>query len=109
MLERQIGLSRAIAKLIIEHPHLELLPQSTNSLEERLSRIFIIVLFRAKDMQLNAQLVQKINASRHIFVSGTSWEGKPACRFAVSNWQVKIERDLDIIKEVLNGVSSKTA
>ncbi|KAH6637700.1 pyridoxal-dependent decarboxylase [Boeremia exigua] len=102
MLERQIALSRGIAEYIHESEDLELLPRSEGFVKEYLSSIYIIVLFRAKDGDLNEQLVTKIKESRKVYVSGTSWEGRPACRFAVSNWMVDVERDLPIIKQILH-------
>ncbi len=63
----------------------------------------IIVLFRARDDNLNELLVQKINDTRKMYVSGTRWEGKAACRIAVSTWKVEVERDLQLVKEVLEG------
>ncbi|KAB2580817.1 Alpha-methyldopa hypersensitive protein [Lasiodiplodia theobromae] len=105
MLERQIRLSRAIAGLILDHAAYELLPQSDASRNDILGGIYIIVLFRARNETLNRELVKRINATSKIYVSGTSWEGAPACRFAVSNWQVDQERDLAIIREVLDTVS----
>jgi hypothetical protein len=54
---------------------------------------------------LNAELVKRVNCSRRIYVSGTQWEGKAAARFAVANWQVDVERDLAVIKEVLREVA----
>jgi glutamate/tyrosine decarboxylase-like PLP-dependent enzyme len=104
MLERQIELSRGIAKFILESDEYELLPRFEGSTEEILSNIYVIVLFRAKDETLNEQLVQKIKASRKVYVSGTAWNGQPACRFAVSNWQVDVSRDLPLIEEVLKEV-----
>ncbi|OJD37956.1 tyrosine decarboxylase [Diplodia corticola] len=108
MLERQIRLSRAIAGLILDHAAYELLPHSSASRGEILQHIYVIVLFRARDENLNRQLVSRINATSKIYVSGTSWEGAPACRFAVSNWQVDQDRDLAIIREVLDAVSQDT-
>ncbi|KAL0259998.1 hypothetical protein SLS55_005741 [Diplodia seriata] len=105
MLERQILLSRAIAGLIIDHAAYELLPHSSAPRSEVLEHIYVIVLFRARDENLNRELVSRINATSKIYVSGTSWEGSPACRFAVSNWQVSQTRDLAIIREVLDVVS----
>jgi glutamate/tyrosine decarboxylase-like PLP-dependent enzyme len=104
MLERQIELSRGIAQFILESEDYELLPRSSGSASERLSDIFIIVIFRAKDDELNKSLVDKIKATRKIYVSGTAWGGKPACRFAVSNWMADVKKDLPIIKEVLRSV-----
>lgn len=104
MLERQIQLSRGIAQYILGSSEYELLPKREASREEILDGIFIIVLFRAKNEELNKQLVNKIKAIRKIYVSGTSWEGRPACRFAVSNWMADVDRDLPIIKQVLQEI-----
>lgn len=105
MLERQIRLSRAIAGLIIDHAAYELLPHSSASRSEVLQHIYVIILFRARDENLNRELVGRINSTSRVYVSGTSWDGAPACRFAVSNWQVDQDRDLAIIREVLDMVS----
>ncbi|GAB7332853.1 hypothetical protein MBLNU13_g04572t1 [Cladosporium sp. NU13] len=107
IITRQITLSRAIATHIDSHPAYELLPlaSSSTSLEERLSRIYVIVIFRAKDAGLNSELVKRINGLRKLYVSGTQWEGKAAARFAVANWQVDVERDLAVIKDVLQEVA----
>ncbi|KAF2685869.1 pyridoxal-dependent decarboxylase [Lentithecium fluviatile CBS 122367] len=107
MLERQIELSRGVAQFILDHDGYELLHQSDASKEEILDGIFIIVLFRAKDEDINSSLVATIKATRKFYVSGTSWEGRPGCRFAVSNWQTDAKRDLPIIKEVLNEIVKK--
>jgi glutamate/tyrosine decarboxylase-like PLP-dependent enzyme len=99
MLERQITLARRIAAFIGSHNGYEILPAGPGEQD-----IFMIVLFRAADEKLNAELVKRINGTSKIYVSGTSWEGKPACRFAVSNWQVDVERDVGIIQNVLSSV-----
>ena len=103
MLQQQIRLARSIAEFLFDHPQYEVLP-AASSKEALLDSIFIIVLFRAKDEHLNKELVVKINASSKIYVSGTSWDGKPACRFAISNWQADEHRDIEIVKEVLESV-----
>jgi glutamate/tyrosine decarboxylase-like PLP-dependent enzyme len=105
MLARQIDLARRIARIVLEHDAYELLPKSqwTKGLEE----IFIIVLFRAVDDDLNKNLVRLINETRRIYISGTAWDGKPAARFAISNWQVDVNRDSNLIKQVLDEVSFK--
>lgn len=105
MLERQIQLARGIAQYVLESSQYELLPQKEASHEDILNGIFIIVLFRAKDEELNKQLVDKIKATRKIYVSGTSWEGRPACRFAISNWMADVGRDLPVIKKVLQDLA----
>lgn len=104
VLERQVALSRGIAEYIFESDSFELLPRFKGPVEEALNSVYIIVLFRARDEELNKELVTRIKASRKIYVSGTSWEGKPACRFAVSNWMVDMDRDLPLIKQVLQDV-----
>ncbi|KAF2657795.1 pyridoxal-dependent decarboxylase [Lophiostoma macrostomum CBS 122681] len=106
MLERQVILSRGIAEFVLDSEDFELLPKFEGSRAEVLSNIYIIVLFKAKNEGLNKELVQRIKASRRIYVSGTAWDGLPACRFAVSNWRADIEKDLPVIKEVLTEVVS---
>lgn len=112
MLMRQIGLARGIARFVLDSEHYELLPQSEHGElvegEQRgdlLDSIFIIVLFRANDPKLNEQLVARIKETRKVYVSGTSWQGKPACRFAVSNWMVDVDRDLPVVTQVLQEVA----
>jgi glutamate/tyrosine decarboxylase-like PLP-dependent enzyme len=104
MLERQIALSRGIARFINSSKEYELLPR-VDTEDDTTSRIYIIVLFRAIDERLNEQLVAKIKESRKIYVSGTRWEGRSACRFAVSNWMVDVDRDLAVVKHVLMDVA----
>lgn len=107
ILERQVRLARAIAAYILENPAYELLPLtdiSSSSPEDRLARVYVIVIFRARDEALNSELVKRVNSTRKLYVSGTQWEGRAAARFAVANWQVDVERDLAIIKEVLEEV-----
>ncbi|KAL2356171.1 pyridoxal phosphate-dependent transferase [Cryomyces antarcticus] len=108
MLERQVRFARAVAKFVLGHGAYELLPERVPHTSERdaLADIYIIVLFRARDETLNKDLVKHINASRTIYVSGTSWKGFPACRFAVSNWRVDSARDLPIVTRILDEVSS---
>jgi glutamate/tyrosine decarboxylase-like PLP-dependent enzyme len=105
MLARQVSLSRKIAELLFSHPDYVLLPESTLPIQETLEDIFMIVLFRAKDDDLNKDLMNRINSTLKIFVSGTEWDGKPAARFAVSNWQVDVAKDLATIEGVLNEVA----
>lgn len=101
MLQRQIALARRITAVIGGYDAYELLPADLDKEQQT----FIIVLFRAVDEKVNAELVKKINSTTKIYVSGTSWDGKPACRFAVSNWQVDVERDIKIIEAVLKSVA----
>lgn len=116
ILQRQIELARAIAAFVREHPAYELLPladpassssssfSSSSPAEERLAQIYVIVIFRAKDEGLNGELVQRMNGTRKLYVSGTRFGGRAAARFAVANWQVDVGRDLKVVKEVLEEV-----
>lgn len=106
MLIRQIHFARVVATFIHHHPALELLPEHIAQGNGAGKEIFVIVLFRAKDPGLNAELVSRINASAQIYVSGTMWGGKPASRIAVSNWQVDPQRDLGRVRGVIEGVLS---
>lgn len=90
MLERQILLSRTISEYMLRSEKYELLParggedgQGVVGVEERLQEMFIIVIFRAKDVERNKELVSRINGTRKVYVSGTMWDGRPAARFAV--------------------------
>jgi glutamate/tyrosine decarboxylase-like PLP-dependent enzyme len=106
MFARQVRLARLIAASIHAHPAFALLPFPSRPLDSR--DIGIIVLFRALDDQINNTLVKRINHSGRICVSGTAWEGRPAARFAISTWKVDEERDMLVIKEVLEAALSCT-
>ncbi|KAI7364863.1 tyrosine decarboxylase [Hortaea werneckii] len=103
MLERQIRLAREIARFIAASEHYELLPNvdEDRPMEDQLSTIYIIVLFRAKSQAVNEELVKRVNATKHIYISGTQWEGRPAARFAVANWQADAKQDLQLVQDVL--------
>ncbi len=105
MLKRQIIFARGVAAYIFDHPAFELLPRDVFTSKSRINQdVFIIVLFKATDRALNEVLVQRINASNKIYVSGTVWDGGPASRIAVSNWQVDPSRDLEVVKSVLESL-----
>lgn len=108
MLKRQIRFARAVAAHLFDHADFELLPKDI--LSDRASidqNIFIIVLFKAKHKGLNDTLVRRINASSKMYVSGTVWDDCPATRIAVSNWQVDPERDMNVVRTVLEIVLSE--
>lgn len=98
-------LSRRIAAFLRDSEHYELLPDEGLGLES----IFMIVLFRAKSSALNKDLVQKINDTRVLYVSGTRWKGEPAVRIAVSTWQVDVERDFKLVSSVLSDIGKGVA
>lgn len=101
MLSRMVLLARNVAAFVRDSEHYEWLPSEEASLDST----FIIVLFRAKDAALNEVLVDRINATGRMFVSGTKWDGKKAVRIAVGSWRVDVERDAAVIKEVLTAVA----
>lgn len=110
MFVRQVRLARGIRRLlgneIDGYEVLGLGRQEDMEQEgEELGNTHIIVLFRAKDDVLNRDLVKRINETRKIYVSGTKWDGKPACRFAISTWKVDVERDLKVVRHVLDSVA----
>ncbi|CEL05441.1 hypothetical protein ASPCAL06559 [Aspergillus calidoustus] len=102
ILETQIRLARRIAGWLFDHPKYNVLPEVEGK-EELLERTFMIVLVSAKDDDLNRQLTVKINATSKMFVSGTSWQGRPACRIAISNWRAE-ETDFDNVRGVLESI-----
>lgn len=107
----QILLARAIASHLHEEysEKFELLPapKQGEAFEDQLKQIGIIVLFRAKDEELNKVLTDKINSHKSIFVSGTSYEGKKAVRIAVSGWDINYRGGSSSDVAVVCGVLDK--
>ncbi|KAJ7049481.1 pyridoxal phosphate-dependent transferase [Mycena amicta] len=100
LIEQQIALARTIARYILQSAEYELLPSP------EISKVYMIVLFRARNEALNVDLVQRLNDSKIIYVSGTQWDGAPATRIAVSNWRVDVERDSGRVIRELERVGS---
>jgi glutamate/tyrosine decarboxylase-like PLP-dependent enzyme len=112
MIERQVRAARRIALWISISPLYVLLPEDLEKHEgedDRLNLVFIIVLFKAKDAELNENLVERINSSGNIYVSGTVWQGTKAARIAIANWKVETERESDAVIEVLQRVGQAHA
>ena len=105
MLRRQIRLARRVVSYLWHSGVYRVLPEGIAK-HEVLKRTFIIVLFRATDDALNEVLVTKINATRKMYVSGTVWQRQKAARIAISNWQVDVERDIVLIKDVLENIAA---
>lgn len=103
LLERQIRLARMIAGWLFDHPAYTALPVSQTK-ADLVAKTYTIVLFRANEEALNRDLANRINATSKMFVSGTSWEGRPACRIAVSNWRVEEQRDFEVVTGVLEPI-----
>lgn len=95
----QVRLARAVASMIGELEAYELLPTA------EAGDVGTIVLFRARNEELNEVLLGQINGQNRIYVSGTSWEGRGAVRIAVSGWEIDVERDTKVIREVLEKVA----
>jgi glutamate/tyrosine decarboxylase-like PLP-dependent enzyme len=120
MFAKQVRLARGIARFLNNIPDYILLAQephgmstsgeesianpNTTSEAAEFPNTHIVVLFRAKNDTINADLVQRINGTRKMYVSGTKWDGKPACRIAVSTWKVDVERDVKLVTDVLQQV-----
>ncbi|KAF7889727.1 uncharacterized protein EAF02_002142 [Botrytis sinoallii] len=104
MFARQVRLARGISKFLDAHVGYELLARGKSENENAIENTHIIVIFRAKDDSTNNELVKRINATRKMYVSGTKWGERPACRFAISTWKVDVEKDLQLIQDILDGV-----
>jgi glutamate/tyrosine decarboxylase-like PLP-dependent enzyme len=98
LLSNMARLSRQLAAFLRDSPHYELLPN------DDMDEVFMIVLFRAKEERLNDGLVEKINGTRQMYLSGTSWKGAKAVRIAVSNWKVDVERDYKAVTTILTAL-----
>jgi glutamate/tyrosine decarboxylase-like PLP-dependent enzyme len=71
--------------------------------------VFCIVLFRSsrpefQSIEGNARLLAKINATKKIYMTSTVYEGSAAIRCAVVNWSTNLEKDWEIVEEVLRDV-----
>lgn len=101
MLARMVDLAREIAAFIRDSDKYELLPDETGA---DIECMHIIVLFKAKNPDLNEVLVEKINETRRMYVSATKWNGENAVRIAVGSWKVDVEEDFKAVKSVLKSL-----
>jgi hypothetical protein len=93
-------LARGVARYLESSEHYDLLPAGGEGDE-----VFMIALFRARRKEVNDVLVEKVNETREMYVSGTSWQGEKAARVAVSSWKVDPEKDLKVVEAVLTAVA----
>lgn len=107
MLQRQIRLARRVAGWLFDHAEYTVFPE-TSSKDELLKHTYMVVLFCAKRDHLNRELSAKINATLKLFVSGTAWQGKPACRIAIATYMVDEERDFGLVTDVLDKIGAET-
>lgn len=99
--------ARGIARHIHRHPAYELLPVEKDAEDEEtlIRKVFMVVLFRAKEEKINKSLKESINATGKIYVSGTMWDGREAVRVAVGNWRIEDgEQGWEVVREVLEEV-----
>ena len=109
MVGNMVRLARQVAGFISSSDHFELLPNAGSRSFDGTDGVpmedtSIIVLFRAKDPVVNETLPERINKTRQVYVSGTRWKGEKAVRIAVSTWRVDVERDFEVIKDILSAV-----
>ncbi|KIW73527.1 hypothetical protein PV04_01640 [Phialophora macrospora] len=116
MLKRQISLARRVTRWLIRDRRFEVLPgeRAGESEDETVARTYMVVLFRVRgesdgqgqgrDHNVTRELVQRVNQTGKIYITGTVWEGRSAARIAVSNWQTNVDRDGALIEDVLNEV-----
>lgn len=100
MLKKQISLARKVVADLWDSDQYQTLPEASSK-TETVEKTFMVVLFRARDDILNDDLIRRINATRRIYISGTIWEGRPAARIAIANWNVDVERDHKMIQDIL--------
>lgn len=103
MIARMVRLTRRITAFFRSSEHYELLPGGDDLDEDH--EIFIIAIFRARDREVNDKLVDNINRTRELYVSGTSWGGEKAARIAVANWKFDLEKDFEVITAILTAVA----
>ncbi|KAF3197046.1 hypothetical protein TWF679_003772 [Orbilia oligospora] len=105
LIRRLILHARMIARIIKDE-----LYQYYELIFPNIDDLFMVVLFKAKDDTLNEVLAEQINATRKIWVSGTSWGGSKAVRIAAANWRVNLEEEgfggVAIVRDVLKEVAS---
>ncbi|KAJ9608187.1 hypothetical protein H2200_007175 [Cladophialophora chaetospira] len=108
MLKRQVGLARRVTRWLLRDERFLVLPGESagETGEETLAQTFIVVLFRVRDEEMMKTFVKRVNDTGKIYLSGTVWDGKVAARIAISNWQIDVQRDGDLIESVLDEVVS---
>ncbi|KAF2665169.1 PLP-dependent transferase [Microthyrium microscopicum] len=109
IIERQVNTARRVASWVNEHEAYTLLPSKTGKGVKNMDNIYMIVLFRASDSGLNDILVDLINESGQMYVSGTAWDDQKAVRIAISNWQVVPEREAKVVESVLEKIANDWA
>lgn len=108
LMRNLINHARQIARFILHHPAYILLPldETGTSELEIINKIFIVVLFRAKEKEQNLLLHQRINNTGKIYVTATLWCGEPAVRCFVGNWRTSATKNCGwgIVEQVLTNI-----
>ncbi|GAA5833424.1 hypothetical protein JCM11251_003491 [Rhodosporidiobolus azoricus] len=130
LIARNISFARRVESFLRSHPAYDVLtPPPAPSLSTSASsfatdpfafRISNLVLFapspRAPSRFLGASggsvLLEALNESNEMFVTGTVWRGRAAVRLAVSNWGTEVEglregREWEVVRGVLERVMSE--
>ncbi|KAI1359624.1 pyridoxal phosphate-dependent transferase [Xylaria arbuscula] len=108
MMEKMVLAARAVARAIRScGEDYVLLPETafSSSTSGGDENIHMVVLFRARDDALNSVLVQKINEGNEWYVGGSSWDGKPAVRVAVSTWRAEAEDAYAVVRKSLVAIA----
>ncbi|KAL5594384.1 hypothetical protein BROUX41_001319 [Berkeleyomyces rouxiae] len=107
MVGQMVSVTRELAREIALLPEYELLPRARaeagGNKEHHVSFILMISL---RDRDKNKTLVDRINASREMFVSGSMWDGVPVARIAVSSHRTTME-DVAGVVELLKKVAAE--
>ncbi|KKA29024.1 hypothetical protein TD95_004049 [Thielaviopsis punctulata] len=101
--DTMVAVTRALARGIAQMSEYEILPPGVMHDDEFTSVSFILMI-RLRDDEKNKTLVEKINGSREMFVSGSQWAGKKAARIAVSSHMTQME-DVAPVLALLKGVA----
>jgi len=91
------GYQKMTSRLIIHAREIALWISKSEDYElvmDDLDKVYVVVIFRARNEALNKRLTDAINDTGRMWVSGTNWNGKPATRIAVASWRVGIEADV---------------
>jgi glutamate/tyrosine decarboxylase-like PLP-dependent enzyme len=92
LVERSCAHARRLAAELAELPGAELLNEV----------VLNQVLFRFESDERTQEILRRVQASGEAWMSGTTWDGRPAIRVSVSNWQTTdhdVERTLRAYRE----------
>jgi glutamate/tyrosine decarboxylase-like PLP-dependent enzyme len=88
LVERACECARRFAEQVVDVPGVELLNEV----------LLNQVLFRFETDEQTSAVLERVQAGGEVWMSGTSWDGRPAIRLSVSNWQTGDE-EIDLAVE----------